>query len=1030
MIDNVRMREIDTNESFELPSAVTCYNNIIYDLKQYILPTQYQNGVFSGIGVVQNGDQFDFNPNGLSAGTYQITYSYQSPNLCFELTDEIDVIGTPMLLTAAPTHITCPCANNGAIDLTVIGGTPPYSYYWTDLSSNCASFVPVTTQDLSSITNGEYFVTVQDGLGCVQSMNVSINYNAPIPNFTTDLIISQTTPNWTGVNYLFNANLIISANANFIITASTLKFTESHGVIIEPGGKLTVQTNSILTNFCGNFWDGIRGKANGAVRSEFSIKTNSQIQYARIGYRNHSDDTFYGGKITCHTTTFKNNERDVELKSYTLSGTDYGGTFTKCTFLLNSSIISGANYKRRVNLARIGRTSFLTCDFVNTVGSLLNNGEHIAIRAFMASVQVIGCPTCSMQNKISGFTYGLYLEANSYTPPISAFSEFENMKFECHRGAYLMRCRGNQVLNCTFNNLPSLFNANPYIELLQEDNASGSFAIYELRCDGYQIAKNNINQSAANTRYGIVTNQSGGGTPWIYDNNLNFQKYGIAAWNTNRDASSGVQVQCNDFEGNFVDMWISDPGADDGAGASIAAVQGFFSTEFLQFVSAGNDFNGSSSSDNLDEIKRSTGISGAENFTYWYKDEEMVQSKSNADNQIAPLYNNCNQIFLMNPGDEATTANSSILLAPALIEQLVDTETSFATKENQLQALVDGGNTDELTEEVLFTTYANALATYELLMQNAGKLSEEVMIAAIKNEYNLPAVLLTQILSSNPTAARSPQIQAELDERMNPLSEYQREEILEAMELISQKEEIEWQMEFLRNNRNYAISQLYDLYINDPAVSDPATAITTLLNANKWSEDRYLLVEMHASQSHYASAIALLESFDQYFEVSETEQEELDNLVQLYTWQQTQSNGANLSSVVLDEVTMLTEHSSNKVSNLAFVILGIETNLSVPLYEDVDGEPRVDRLKSSKNKGKIYPNPTGNFATVHFSQNFPNGSIINICDITGKVVLSINRIDEQQDYYMNFSSLAVGSYSLQLLSAEGEYFEAILFYKQ
>ena len=71
-------------------------------------------------------------------------------------------------LFAFPTEI-CPGENNGMINLYVSGGTPPYTYLWSNGD---------TTEDLENLEPGLYTVTVTDNTGTCDVISREINeYN-------------------------------------------------------------------------------------------------------------------------------------------------------------------------------------------------------------------------------------------------------------------------------------------------------------------------------------------------------------------------------------------------------------------------------------------------------------------------------------------------------------------------------------------------------------------------------------------------------------------------------------------------------------------------------------------------------------------------------------------------------------------------------------------------------------------------------------------------------------------------------------
>lgn len=132
------------------------------------------SGSGSGNGTTCAGDFF---LNNLAPGIYQFTVTDANGCLLTH-TIVIEAEDGPSLL-ATIEGVSCHGENDGAIDLEVSGGTPPYTYVWNNGD---------TTEDIDNLAGGWYSVTVTDDNGCVAAAEYFVNEPDPL---ALDFVIAQ-----------------------------------------------------------------------------------------------------------------------------------------------------------------------------------------------------------------------------------------------------------------------------------------------------------------------------------------------------------------------------------------------------------------------------------------------------------------------------------------------------------------------------------------------------------------------------------------------------------------------------------------------------------------------------------------------------------------------------------------------------------------------------------------------------------------------------------------------------------------------
>jgi hypothetical protein len=195
-LDSTRQQE-DTLAPYEAKVYMVDTGSYTYNEAVTIIVT------LTPTNITCNGDDDGAINASASGGTGPYTYDWTGPNgfvssdqnisglepglyTCVATDDNLDTgensttitEPTVILITGVVTDVSAEGESDGEIDVTISGGTPPYSYLWSPDSE--------TTEDISSKAAGSYTITVTDDNSCEEPKLFTIS----TPTSETDNINS------------------------------------------------------------------------------------------------------------------------------------------------------------------------------------------------------------------------------------------------------------------------------------------------------------------------------------------------------------------------------------------------------------------------------------------------------------------------------------------------------------------------------------------------------------------------------------------------------------------------------------------------------------------------------------------------------------------------------------------------------------------------------------------------------------------------------------------------------------------------
>jgi gliding motility-associated-like protein len=231
--------------------------------------------------------------NGLDADTY--TLNLTDDNGCTD-SYNYDVEQPDLLeLTSIVSHVACFGESNGEIDISVTGGTSPYNFDWSNLTSN---------EDLQNVPVGSYDITVTDANSCLIPLTtIAVNEPTEI-TYTITLIdlacnnidegeisisVSGGTPAYSysidgGATYQSSNNFynLQSNNYDVVIQDASLCQKQETVTLNQPIG---YSTSVIITDV-----EGCNGESTGVI--DFTLSGNTP-PYAYNWSNNESSSSIY-----------------------------------------------------------------------------------------------------------------------------------------------------------------------------------------------------------------------------------------------------------------------------------------------------------------------------------------------------------------------------------------------------------------------------------------------------------------------------------------------------------------------------------------------------------------------------------------------------------------------------------------------------------------------------------------------------------------------------------------------------------------
>ena len=897
--------------------------------------------------------------------------------------------------------------------------------------------------------------------------NVKVKYEGWDKYNICDLNITSN-KNWDNEKIIRNKKIVVHANATLTLTNCFLKLPKNGSIIVKQGGKLIIDASIIIgSHGCEDAyynWEGITVEGD-KTKSQFDLtkhgvvelKNNSIIHSAITGIKTKdiNNPNLGGGIIKAYNSNFINNQVSIKLNPYqnkSITGSNFFdlSSIKKCTFAINNEYKNPTIYPFNcfVELNSINGIDIKGCSFRNMRPDIAADFSNAGI-GIKSTESDFTVDNFINQSEFYNLQYGI----KSISTNLLKHFMVKNTYFENNfHGIYSYNSYNNWFTGNTFK-IPD------YYVPGTNNSVFSAYGLYLDHCSDYIVEGNSFNKLdyLTNATYGLIINESGAKNNTVYNNffqnmsKASTQAQGLNRNNPSSNEVSGLQILCNTYSVNQKDIVIAPYDPFNSSVDGIAKYQGAYaatSTVIDLLKPAGNIFtNLGPTSHDLTDIKN-----GCTNLTYFH------HQSFNYDDIWVPIYSNQSPVVykantnanfptdktLACPGRALqTNSTEPILFNNVQLTNLFNQKSAQVNSSKLIYNLwVDGGNTEGLKQDIKLALPWESYVLYNDLLINSPKLSEEVLVDAIKREDVLSPLMLKLILLANPHAVRSERVWEALNSRVNPLPETMIDEIRQGLEVSSQIETLQADISYYENEQKSFFNLLKQSYLSDTTGNGMQNLIQLLSSQNDIESSYELIFAKVLSEDYEGAAITL--SLIENKINAELQPEELDRFEKM------NSILPIIISVSIGNSTWntISESDKNVLINLSESDRGITGAIATAARLKFDSlfvyqEPIYiinDNLLKMANGKKItkiqsdvfrvYPNPANDYIELFYNFNMGSGNLhLIISDALGKNILEKILNAESNQLLLSIKDFAKGNYFCTLYN-NGKQLKTIKFVKQ